>query len=460
MPTVPLGVRAYSRTASSQPEVRLVNLYMEEDKSGASPDEFQRLQRPGLQRIATLDGPIRGLYQSDNSISNIALVVAGPKWLQLDGDTTTPISDLPDDGLSVRIEATFERVGVVSAGEFHIWNGSTVTKVKVRDKLDPLDAGITLTELPFIVDVDVLNGYFVLATRDGTFFWLVPGENSIQALNYATAEALPDGCLAVRRQRDDLFFFGSNSVEVWQASGDADAPFTRATGRLMDRGCLSRDSVSLFDNTLVWVGDDKIVYRMAEVPKRISDFGIEDRLSKANDEPSSWAFTSYGHSFYVLRIPSQGTFAFDASSELWCEFATRGAAVWRPSLGIDTQTGALAGDASGAVFRLDSNSSLDDGQPFLRLVSGAIALPATPVANSSLAISIGSNVPAEFSLRWSDPRRGWSSPIGLLARGEGDILNAWRLGVARAPSRTFELSTISPAIIRISGAVANEAWRV
>lgn len=460
MPVVPLGVRAYARTASSQPETRLVNLYMEEDKSGASPDEFMRLQRPGLSRIASLAGPVRGLYQSDNSVSSRTLVVAGSKWVQLEGESTTTIGDLPDDGLAVRMEATFERVGVVSAGEFHVWNGDTVTIVQIRDKISATDPALVLTDLPPIVDVDVLNGYFILATATGTFYWLVPGETSVQALNFATAEALPDGCLAVRRQRDDLFLFGSNSIEVWQATGDADATFARAAGRLMDRGCLSRDAVALFDNTLVWIGDDKIVYRMAEVPKRISDFGIEDRLNKATDEPSAWTFTSYGHSFYVLKIPGQGTFAYDASSELWSEFATIGAAVWRPALGIDTRDGAMCGDATGAVFRLDPNSSLDDGQPFLRLVSGTIALPAKPVPNASLAISIGSDITAMFTLRWNDPRRGWSSPIGLLARGQGDILNAWRLGIARAPSRTFELSTLSPAIVRISGAMANEAWRV
>lgn len=460
MPVVPLGTQAYSRLASNNPDTSLVNLFMEEDPSGASPDQYQRLQRPGLTRLTTFSGPVRGLYQSDNAISNTTIVVAGDKWFRVDGTEIIDIGTVEDDGATVRMEATFERVGLVSAGEFYIWNGSTVTRVQVRDKLDAADTGITLTDLPPIVDLDVLNGYFILTTSDGTFYWLVPGETSVQALNYATAEALPDGTQAVRRLRDDLFFYGSDSIEVWQASGDADATFTRATGRLIDRGIMSRDSLVIFDNSLVWVGDDGIVYRLSEVPERISTYGIEERIKRRTDDPSAWVFTSFGHKFYVLMVPGQGTFAFDASTKLWCEFASLGRTTWVPRLGIDTSDGAIAGDQDGHLYSLDATSPFDVGVAFQRLVTGTIALPAKPIPNSSFALGVGSDAPAIFLLRWHDPRRGWSQPIELHARGEGDILNAWRLGVARAPSRTFEISTISPTVIRISGAVANEAWRV
>lgn len=460
MPAVRLGTKAYSRIAGSVPETRLVNLYMEADESGSSPDQYFRLQRPGLTRISTSSQPIRGIYQSDNSITSDPICVAGTEWFHLaNGGDTVVIGSIIDDGLPVRIAATFERVGVVSAGDFYIWNGSTTMLVQVRDKLAANDPGIELSPLPPIIDIDVLNGYFVLATSTGTFYWLVPGEATVQALNYASAEALPDGLVAVRRLRDELFLIGQQSIEVWQPSGNADAAFTPATGRLIDRGCVSRDSVALFDNTLVWCGDDSIVYRMAAVPERISDFGIEERLRNRTDDPSAWVFTSYGHKFYCLTVPGQGTFAYDAASQMWSEFASLNATTWRAAIGTDTADGAIAGDATG-LFKLDPTSSLDDGVPFLRLTTGTIALPARPAANSSLAIGIGSSQSAIFSLRWNDPRRGWSQPIELLARGEGDILDCWRLGVARAPSRTFEISTVSPAIIRISGAVANEAWRV
>jgi hypothetical protein len=460
MPAVPLGVQAYSRSASSQPETRLVNLFMEKDESGASPDEWMRLQRPGLTTIASNLGAIRAAYQSDNSIAAIPVIVAGAKWCMLQGTSQIDIGTIENDGLPARIEATFERIGVVSAGEFYIYDGETVTRVQQRDLEDASNPSVKLSDLETIIDVDVLNGYFVLATSTGKFYWLVPGETSVNPLAFATAEALPDGALAVRRLRDDLYFFGANSIEVWQASGDADAAFSRAAGRLVDRGCMSRDSVAVFDNSLVWVGEDGIVYRMSDVPERISDFGIEEKIKRRDDRPSAWVFTSFGHKFYVLRIPGVGTFAYDAATKLWCEFASVGQTTWAPIVGRDTATGAIAGDASGKLYALDPDSSLDDGQPFLRLVTGTVPIPAKPLANSSLALGVGCDTDADFRVRWQDPRRDWSQPVTVTARDGSDILNIWRLGMTRAPFRTFEISTVSDAIIRISGAVANEGWRV
>lgn len=460
MPAVPLGVKAYARPSAQQPETRLVNLYVEKDESGSSPDEIARLQRPGLTRTHTLaQGAVRAIFKTDNVVSKDVLIVAGSKFIQL---TPTPveIGDVGNDDEQARIEANSLVIGILSAGVFYLWNGTTLSKVQQRDKQDANATGLEYSDLPAIVDIDVLNGYFLFATASGTFFWLTPGETSVNPLNYATAEGNPDGCLALRRLRDDIYIYGPNSIEVWQASGDADATFQRASGRLIDRGMMNRDTLAVYDNSLVWMGDDGIVYRMSDVPKRISDFGIEERTKNRTGLPSAWVFTSLGHKFYVLRIPGEGTFAYDAPTESWCEFSTIGAKEWRPLLGRDTTNGAICGDTSGGLYALDPDSSLDDGQPFLRLCTGTIPVPFKPVANTSFAIGVGSDGPATFTMRYRNPRAEWSRPIDQIARGDGDVLPFWRLGAARTPYRTYEISTLAPVKVRISGAMANESWRV
>ncbi len=463
MPAVPLGVKAYARPSAQQPETRLVNMFIEQDESGSSPDEVARLQRPGLKRLATLpQGAVRAVYQSDNEISKAPLYVAGSKFLYRGpGDgVVVEVADVGTDGSTARIEANSLVIGILSAGVFRTWDGSTVKVIQQRDKEDPTASGITYSDLPDIIDVDVLNGYFLFATASGTFFWLTPGEISVNPLNFATAEGNPDGCLAVRRLRDDIYFYGPNSIEVWQATGDTDATFQRANGRLIDRGLMTRDTLVVYDNSLVWVGDDGIVYRMSDVPTRISDFGIEERMRNRTAAPSAWSFTVFGHKFYVLKIPGQGSFAYDAATQSWCEFASTGATEWKPSIGVDTPTGVVCGDNTGAVFTLDPDSSLDDGQPFLRLCTGTIPVPAKPVANTSFSIGVGSDGPALFTIRYRDPRTAWSQPLSLTARGDGDVLPFWRLGAARTPYRTYEVSTLAPTKVRISGAMANESWRV
>lgn len=445
--SVPLGVEAYVRTKTGFPETKLRNLYLEKDATGASVDELLRLQRPGLNPQITVSGAVRGIFQMDGALDGLIFVVAGSTLYSTDLATSTTIGTVPDDGLPVAMGATFERLGLVSAGEFWTYDGTTLAQVDLPDGKAP-------------TDLDVLNSYFILPLADGTFYWLAPGQADFSspdaALQFATAEALPDGVRAVRRLRDEFFLFGSATVEVWQPTGDANATFQRAQGRTLDRGCQSRDSVRTLDNSVFWVGDDGVVYRVSDVPKRVSSFGIEERIRKRTDSCSAWTFTADGHKFYVLHIGGQGTFAYDISTETWSEFATIGQTLWQARIGCDAAAGPLAGNSSGKVFMLDPDCSTDDGAAFEKCVSGTVPLTATKVANPSLAIYVGSDIATSYSLRWKDALTDWSDPRLLSARAGSDILNAWRLPATRGAWRTFEISTTSAASVRISGARANE----
>ena len=448
MPSVPLGLQSYARARGIQPETRLVNLYLEEDESGASPDQTYRLQRPGLNRLLTFPAAIRGIYQSDNVLSSQTIVVAGDRLYTSDLAGFTDVGALTSDGDTASIAATFERVGIATAGEFWVYDGETLAQIDLPDGQS-------------IVDLDVINSYFIVGLSDGRFFWLAPGETEFDALNFATAESLPDGIVAVRRLKDDIFLLGSRSIEVWQATGDADSTFQRAGGRLIDRGCHARETVASFDNSLIFMGEDGIIYRLSDVPTRVSTFGIEERIRRRTDLCSAFVFTTEGHKFYCLRVPGEGTFCYDAATKQWCEFSTLGATVWAPTAGLDTNGGPICGDAAGKLYLLDPDAVTDDGLAIQRLCTGTIALPATPVRNNSLAVGVGCDDPATFMLRYRDARDDdWSDPINLPSRPGSDVLNAWRLGATRGPSRTFEISTTAPTKIRISGALANESWAI
>ena len=448
MPALPLGLEAYERSRGSVPEVRLVNLYLEEDKSGGSLDQVQRLQRPGLRTLVTFPAGVRGIFQCDGALSSETFVVAANKFYSTDWATFTELGTLANDGDTVSMAARTDMLGIVTAAEFWVYDGATLVQVDLPDDAAP-------------IDIEVLNSYFILPLSNGRFYWLDPSQIDFSdpdaPLQFATAEANPDGLFAVRRLRDDLFFCGPRTIEVWQATGDADATFTRASGRTIDRGVQSRDAVAVFDNTLVFVGDDGIVYRISDTPQRISSFGIEERIRKRSDLCSAFVFTTEGHKFYCLRIPGEGTFAYDAATNQWCEFATVGATVWRVHLGMDTPDGALAADSTGKLFVLDPEEELDAGVAFARIVSGTVAIPSFRAANYSIALWVGCRDEATISLRWKDALGEWTTPRTLTARAGSDIVNSWRLGATRGAFRTFEISTVSPTIVRFSGATLNEA---
>jgi hypothetical protein len=448
MPAVPIGLQSYKRTDGFMPEVELVNMLLEKDDSGASPDGTIRVQRPGLTLAYTIpETTVRGVFRLDNFLSGAWFAVGGTTLYRL---TAGPTSLGTISGTSrVAFAAGVNLLFVLSDGVLSVWNETTVTAITIPDGYVP-------------IDIEAINGYIIIACSSGRFYWLEPGSVVVDALNFATAESSPDGLVAVRRLVDELFFAGAASIEPWQPSGDLDAPFQKAGGRQYERGLLSRDTMQRFDNSLVWVGDDMIVYRAGSVPQRISDHGIEERLRKRTALPSAWTFGIDGHKLYVLRIPGQGTYGYDASSQAWSEFATTGQSLWQPHVGMHSVDTALCGDpSSGKVWAVDQSAVNDDGIAFRRALSGSVPLMTKGPRNDSLALGIGSSVATTVGIRWKDANEDYPATFEVLPVDQGSsVVTMYRLGSLRAPHRTFEVEFNDPAVrVRVSGMVANEAWQ-
>ena len=450
MPTIPLGKDAYERADNFQPATRLLNLYLEEDKQGLSPDGFNRLQRPGLAAFANFgSAPIRAVYQEENVQSGQPIFVSGTGVYVTDGVTNEQIATVGDDNQIAAICGAYERIGIVTDGKFYASHPDTgnIAEVEVPDLKIP-------------VWVDSINSYFVIACSDGTFFWMEPSAVEIDPLDFATAESSPDGLVAVKRLGDELLFFGRSTVEVWQTTGSADAPFTRSAGRLHDKGCLAGPTISSFDNSLIWISEDNIVFRHSNVPTRISTHAIEEALRNASGFVSAFTFTHDAHAFYVVRIPGQGSFAFDASTGTWCEFGTYGETEWKPHVCIHTREGVFLGDsASGQAWLLDPSSNTDAGTAIERLATATIPIAGKPVRNDSLTIYAGSSANTTLQVRWYDSGEEAGSWTDVALQSPSDNPSILRLGRAFQPLRTYEVRCIEDVQLRLSGATLNEHWR-
>jgi hypothetical protein len=447
MPAVPIGLQSYKRTDGFQPEVELVNMLLEKDDSGASLDGTMRIQRPGLSLAYTIASPVRGVFRLDNFLSGAWFAVGGTSLYRL----TAGPSVLGTVGGTTRVAfaAGINLLFVLSDGVLYVWNETTLATVAIPSPYVP-------------IDIEAINGYIIIACSTGRFYWLEPGTVVVDPLNFATAESSPDGLVATRRLVDELFMGGAASIEPWQPSGDLDAPFQKAAGRQYERGVLSRDTLQRFDNSLVWVGDDMIVYRAGAVPQRISDHGIEERLRKRTALPNAWVFGIDGHKLYVLRIPGQGTFAYDASSQAWSEFATTGSVGWAPHVGMHSVDTAFGGDSvSGKVWTIDQAALTDDGAAMRRALSGSAPLMTKGPRNDSLALGVGSSLGTTVNIRWKDANDDYPSSFEALPVDAGSsVVTMYRLGSLRAPHRTFEVEFDDPAArIRVSGLMVNEAWQ-
>lgn len=442
MPVIPLGIGAYKRAAGFIPEVKLRNLYLEADKSGVSPDKTLRIQRPGLVPYRSFSGQIGGMLYRQNE--GQTLTVAGGSLY----NETASVGSISGAGIAPMVATPFAAF-VTRGGLLYAY-----------------DTAFHVIALPddtpgTVQDIDQINGYVIVLLPNGRFYWILPGEITIDPLNFATAESLPDGAKAVRRLGDEFNIFGTQGDEVWQTTGDADAPFQRASGRGYERGCLYRDSVQRFDNTIVWVGDDFQVYRASAVPQVISDPGLSDRIRRATDDCSAWPFGIDGHALYILRIPGQGTFAYDAATQQWSDFATFGEDVWRPWVGIQHDGIILAGSSvDGSVWEVDPDAQTDDGLTIERIVTATVALNGKPPRNDSVSIGVGSSADTTIRLRWKDGQDDYPDYYDEIeVRPPFDVAQLWRLGQPDQPYRTLEISCVSPEKISIFGMIANEGWR-
>lgn len=440
MPVLALGTGAYKRSGAFLPEVVLRNVLLEPEKLGISPDKIVRVTRPGLAPRYVFGGPVRGMFGQTGVLGGALLTVAGP-MLYSDAAAVGPI----DGTAPVSFGATQFGVFVCNGTALWFYDGLTLVAIAIPDDR-------------IVTDVDTVANYAVLGCDDGRFYWILPGETTIDPLNFATAESAPDGLVGVRRVGDEVWLFGKTTVEPWQLTGDLDAPFQRATGRQYDRGCVSGATVRRYDNSVLWAGDDNVVYRGAAVPTRVSDHGIEERLTKASAPPTAWVLETEGHKLYVLDIPGQGTFVFDIASGEWGEFNTGTGVGWRAHTGISTTFGSFAGDRTGgAVWRVDGAAD-DDGTPIVSVVSGFAPSTSRPPRVDSFSVGVGVASDTTLSIRWKDGQDDYPAfPEVVEARAPFDVVNIYRLGSVDHPGRMFEVSCSTRC--SFYGAMVNEAWQ-
>lgn len=421
---------------------RLVNMYIETTPEG--PAQNARYQRPGLKQVAQYGaGPIKATFKH----KGFRYTVSGNSvWRDFENIGTV----IP--GENVRWAISDEEVVIVSGGYAHY---VTTTEVEVID--DP--------DLPKVRDVVVLAGRFVYFHDDesGMYSYSDVGDaQSIDGLSFASAEAQPDEITGAAVSGEAMVIFGTATTEWQFGTTNADAPFQRSQGRTYDKGCLCINTVQLGDNALTFVGDDRMVYRAAQVPLRISTHQVEDRLRKQTldqfRQNSAFVISFGGHTFYVLNIVGQGTWAFDYGYKSWAEW--RSWEMDRFRVSVADREGFMGDAYTGALMSFDGGQYTDFGNvPIERVVSTFQPLKSGTLRNFQLALHceqgvglLGSGHGSEpvVEMRFSD-HRGWDwgpwMQSGLGAHGQRgkEALAQWsNLGTFPSPGRAFEFRCTDP----------------
>jgi hypothetical protein len=181
--------------------------------------------------------------------------------------------------------------------------------------------------------VRYFDGYFVFNAA-GTRQFFISGINdgsSYSGLDFATASAGSDDIIAVEIYHEQLLLLCRLHTEIWWDAGNVSFPFQRYDAALIARGLSAPLAVCSEDNTVFWMGEDGIFYRLnGFAPQRISTFAMEHAWAQYPLkflDASCFVLDQEGHKFVIVNFPSGcGCWAYDISSQLWAQRQSFGAA--------------------------------------------------------------------------------------------------------------------------------------
>jgi hypothetical protein len=136
-----------------------------------------------------------------------------------------------------------------------------------------------------VISVGYIASYVVVVPAqgegiNGRFWWIEPGETTIDPANFATAERAPDPINDVVIFGDQFWLPGSTTTEVWYFTGNIDSPVARLQGVTFDRGTWQGTAVQVKESMVI-VDADGGVFQIAGGLKRISNPSIEERIREA-----------------------------------------------------------------------------------------------------------------------------------------------------------------------------------
>lgn len=275
MKPVQLAPSSWVRNRADEPIGHLENRFFEVNPANQQ-EQAALLERPALvEFLEAGDGPCRRLYRQPGFSDGDLFHVSGEDLFKHHMEvvrtvTTSQITGTIDGDGSPDMAATAEFL--------FITDGFTL---QWTDGTSALAAIATPDGIPMI-SLDVFNGYTLCVQNNSDrFYWIQPGAITIDGMDFATAEKLPDRIWQVRTVGDEFWLLGEEVIEVWRATGDGDAPFQRIDARRYDFGIFGGTAVRMKDTSVCVVSDDGTVYRIAGVPEPISNTSVAERTTNA-----------------------------------------------------------------------------------------------------------------------------------------------------------------------------------
>ncbi len=316
---------------------------------------------PGLkpyQNIGT--GPIRGMHDLEGG----RFIVSGRYLYQIN-----------NAGVGVRI-GVIPGVGRVSMTHNQFKTGYQLLVENgqggggyVYDSNTQAFGRITDEGYPGSISSDYLDSYLLGVEPQGRYWF---HSNLADATDYNTldryeSEASPDKIVGLAVSQLEVVVFNQRTIEFFYNAGGATGTFQNRR-QSITRGCASRHTIAKLDNTLFWLGDDGIVYRLEGYSARPVSTGPMHRAFAGKNWSEAFAqvWEDRGFKVYYLTFPDGMTFGYDVVSGLWTRRESFGLNRWRLSHIVKWGDKWYGGDfQDGRNWELDWDYQLEGDQPII-----------------------------------------------------------------------------------------------
>lgn len=310
---------------------------------------------------------------------------------------------------------------------------------------------------------DFLDQLFLAtANQSGKLYWnaLLDGLDW-PALQFVTAEGLPDNLVAVKVVGRNAWLFGEESSEVYAPTGDIDEAVARVPGAVIDWGCAAPNAVVRIGNDVFWLGKgrmaDRVILRGSGYSAApISDSALERALAGYSTVTDALAFGYHrdGQDFVTFHFPTEGK-SWTYAGGAWFEsgYWNSTTAAMERDLGetyFHFLGQHLVGSRSdGKVYELDPAVFTDNGATIRRVrVTPPVGSQGKRIRWNGIFLEVAAGVgnlaapgvDPVLQMRYSDDGGHTWSPSRELKVGKrgafNEVVQANRLGQSRR--RTFE----------------------
>jgi hypothetical protein len=297
---------------------------------------------PGMKAFAQIgDGPHRGAHNCEGR----RFIVSGRKLYQV-----TPAGGATDLGTipgTIRVTMAHNQIangnqvliGTVDNG--YLWDTTT-------SALTPI--GVSLQS------VDFLNQRF-LGVDQQRRFWrhsaLADGA-SWSDLDVYSSESSPDRIVGLKVLDGQVYVFNERTIEVFVDQPTETQVYQRSV--VIQRGCISGDSIVRIAGTLFFVGDDYIPYRLdGYTPVPVGTKPITSDLSGTDPRKIfGFGWEDRGYLVYYITAQNGHTWGYDVTNGRWHRRESYGLGRWRINTLVKFERDWYAGDyASGLMYRLE-----------------------------------------------------------------------------------------------------------